>query len=139
VDKVVQIESTVGVPADKIIQSNLWMLQTAAAESKTLSVVGNLDITQAPAGFAQQVAQQQVAQLSANKQWVGIRIGGGVFQSGMPQSLSSLKPNVLTNLKRRLRLPGSWEIVGQLRRRKYFGPGTLPLHFRKSAARSRHG
>src|SRR6185369_469018 len=94
VDKVVLIESSVGVPPDKIIQSNLWMLQTAAAESKILSVVGNLDITQSTTGFA-----QQVAQLSANKQWVGIRIGGGIFQSGMPQSFSSLKPNVLTNLK----------------------------------------
>ena len=93
VDKVVLIESSVGVPADKIIQSNLWMLQTAAAEPKILSVVGNLDITQAPAAFA-----AQVAQLSANKQWVGIRIGGGIFQSGLPQSLSALKPNVLTNL-----------------------------------------
>jgi L-fuconolactonase len=93
VDKVVLIESSVGVPPDKIIQSNLWMLQTAAAESKILSVVGNLDVTQAPSSFA-----QQVALLSANKQWVGIRIGGGIFQPGMPQSLSNLKPNVLTNL-----------------------------------------
>ena len=46
VDKLVLIESSVGVPADKIIQSNLWMLQTAAADGKILSVVGNLDITQ---------------------------------------------------------------------------------------------
>jgi histidinol phosphatase-like PHP family hydrolase len=30
VDKLVLIESSVGVPASKIIQSNLWMLQTAA-------------------------------------------------------------------------------------------------------------
>src|SRR5260370_32808529 len=93
VDKVVLIESSVGVPPDKLIQSNLWMLQTAAAEPKILSVVGNLDITQTPAGFA-----QQVALLSANKQWVGIRIGGGIFQPGMPQSLANLRPNVLTNL-----------------------------------------
>src|SRR5260370_40081197 len=77
VDKVVLIESSVGVPADKIIQSNLWMLQTAGAEPKILSVVGNLDITQPPAGFA-----SQVAQLSANKQWVGIRIGGAIFPPG---------------------------------------------------------
>src|SRR5258708_19961561 len=63
VDKVVLIESSVGVPPDKLIQSNLWMLQTAAAEPKILSVVGNLDITQTPAGFA-----QQIALFSANKQ-----------------------------------------------------------------------
>ena len=93
VDKLVLIESSVGVPPDKIIQSNLWMLQTAAAESKILSVVGNLDVTQAPASFA-----QQVAQLSANKQWVGIRIGGGIFQPGLPPSFSTIRPNVLTNL-----------------------------------------
>src|SRR5712671_5369933 len=31
VDKVVLIESSVGVTPDKIIQSNLWMLQAAAA------------------------------------------------------------------------------------------------------------
>src|SRR6266446_9916230 len=57
VDKVVLIESSVGVTADKIIQSNLWMLQAAAADGKILSVVGNLDVTQAPATFAQQVTQ----------------------------------------------------------------------------------
>ncbi len=44
VDKVVLIESSVGVPPDKIIQSNLWMLEAAAANSKILSVVGNLDV-----------------------------------------------------------------------------------------------
>jgi L-fucono-1,5-lactonase len=93
VDKVVLIESSVGVPPDKIIQSNLWMLQEAAAESKILSVVGNLDVTQAPASFA-----LQVAQLAANKQWVGIRIGGGIFQPNTVQFLGTLKPNVLTNL-----------------------------------------
>src|SRR5260370_32267573 len=81
VDKLVLIESSVGVPPDKIIQSNLWMLQTAAAEEKILSVVGNLDVTQPPASFA-----QQVAQLSANGKWVGIRIGGGIFQPRQPHS-----------------------------------------------------
>jgi L-fuconolactonase len=94
VDKVVLIESSVGVPADKIIQSNLWMLQTAAAESKVLSVVGNLDVRQPPANF-----EQQVAQLSANKQWVGIRIGAGIFQPDLPNSFSNIRPNVLTNLR----------------------------------------
>jgi predicted TIM-barrel fold metal-dependent hydrolase len=94
VDKVVLIESSVGVLPDRIMQSNLWMLQTAAAESKILSVVGNLDVRQPPAGF-----EQQVAQLSANKQWVGIRIGAGIFQPDLPRSFSTLLPNVLTNLK----------------------------------------
>jgi L-fuconolactonase len=93
VDKLVLIESSVGVPPDKIIQSNLWMLQTAAAEAKILSVVGNLDVTETPAMFA-----QQVALLSANKQWVGIRIGGGIFQANLPPSFYNIRPNVLTNL-----------------------------------------
>jgi len=39
-----------------------------------------------------------VAQLSANKQWIGIRIGGGIFLPGLPQSFATMKPNVLTNL-----------------------------------------
>src|SRR5580700_9101069 len=93
VDKLVLIESSVGVSPDKLIQSNLWMLQTAAAESKILSVVGNLDVKQPPASF-----EQQVAQLSANKQWVGIRIGAGIFQPDLPHSFSTILPNVLTNL-----------------------------------------
>ena len=93
VNKLVLIESSVGVPPDKIIQSNLWMLQTAAAFEKILSVVGNLDVTQSPAGFA-----QQLAQLAANKQFVGIRIGGGIFQPNVPKTFSNLKPNVITNL-----------------------------------------
>src|SRR3989442_15919256 len=51
VDKVVLIESSVGVTPDKIIQSNLWMLDTSQRDNKILSVVGNLDVTQAPASF----------------------------------------------------------------------------------------
>jgi L-fuconolactonase len=94
VDKLVLIESSVGVPPDKIIQSNLWMLQTAAAESKILSVVGNLDVKQPPASF-----ERQMAQLSANKQWVGIRIGAGIFQPELPRSSSTILPNVLSNLR----------------------------------------
>jgi L-fucono-1,5-lactonase len=93
VDKVVLIESAVATPPDKLIQSNLWMLQTAATDGKILSVVGNLDITQATASFT-----QQVSQLASNKHWVGIRIGGGIFQAGMPQAFSNLRPNVMTNL-----------------------------------------
>jgi hypothetical protein len=46
------------------------MLQTAATEGKILSVVGNLDITQDR--FA-----SQVAQLAANKKWVGISASKG--------------------------------------------------------------
>jgi L-fuconolactonase len=93
VDKVVLIESSVGVTPDKIIQSNLWMLQAAAADGKILSVVGNLDVTQAAATFS-----QQVTQLAANKKWVGVRIGGGIFQPNMPAAFSNLQPNVMTNL-----------------------------------------
>src|SRR5216684_2138026 len=93
VDKLVLIESSVGVPADKIIQSNLWMLQTAAAFEKILSVVGNLDVTQSPGGFA-----LQLGSLAMNKQFVGIRIGGGIFLPGMTKPSSNLKPNVITNL-----------------------------------------
>src|SRR5712691_5894179 len=92
VDKVVLIESSVGVTPDKIIQSNLWMLQAAAADGKILSVVGNLDVTQAPATFA-----QQLAQMSANKQFVGLRVGG-LFQPNTPAAFSNLRPNVITNL-----------------------------------------
>src|SRR6266481_5107987 len=51
VDKVVLIESSVGVTPDKIIQSNLWMLQAAAADGKILSVVGESEKKQAPASF----------------------------------------------------------------------------------------
>lgn len=93
VDKVVLIESSVGVTPDKIIQSNLWMLQAAAADGKILSVVGNLDVTQAPLGFG-----LQLAQLTGNKQFVGLRIGSGIFQPNVPRTFSSLMPNVIPNL-----------------------------------------
>jgi predicted TIM-barrel fold metal-dependent hydrolase len=58
-----------------------------------MSVVGNLDVTQAPASFA-----QQVTMLAANKQWVGIRIGSGIFQANVPASFSNIRPNVMANL-----------------------------------------
>lgn len=93
VSNVVLIESSVAVPPDKIMQSNRWMLDTAAAESKILSVIGNLDIRQAPEAFA-----EQATQLSANRQWVGIRIGGAIFQSRAAASVSNIFPNVMTNL-----------------------------------------
>src|SRR4029077_17945953 len=92
VDKVVLIESSVGVTPDKIIQSNLWMLQTATAD-KILSVVGNLDVTQTATAF-----NQQLSQLAQKKQFVGLRIGGGIFQSGVPRTFSTILPNVLNNL-----------------------------------------
>ncbi|HEY3455377.1 MAG TPA: amidohydrolase family protein [Bryobacteraceae bacterium] len=93
VDKVVLIESSVGVPPDKIIQSNLWMLETAAANSKILSVVGNLDVTQSPATFA-----AQVHQLSADRKWKGIRIGSGIFERGASHTFANIRPNVMDNL-----------------------------------------
>src|SRR5690242_8357382 len=93
VDKVVLIESSVGVPPDKIIQSNLWMLETAAANSKILSVVGNLDVTQPPSSFA-----AQVHQLSANPKWKGIRIGSGIFEKGANHTFANIRPNVMDNL-----------------------------------------
>jgi L-fuconolactonase len=93
VDKVILIESSVGVPPGKIIQSNLWMLQTATADNKIMSVVGNLDVTQSPGTFA-----AQVRQLSASKNWVGIRIGGGIFRSDADHVFANIRPNVLANL-----------------------------------------
>ena len=93
VDQVVLIESSVGVPPDKIIQSNLWMLETAKANDKILSVVGNLDVTQPPAAFA-----AQVHRLSAGRKWKGIRIGGGIFERGANHTFANIRPNVLRNL-----------------------------------------
>jgi L-fuconolactonase len=93
VEKVVLIESSVGVPPDKIMQSNLWMLQTAAADAKILSVVGNLDVKQPPASFG-----QQLAQLSANKRLAGLRIGAGIFDANVPQSFATIRANVMENL-----------------------------------------
>jgi len=93
VDKLVLIESSVGVAPDKMIQSNLWMLHTAAADEKILSVVGNLDVTQPATAFG-----QQLSQLAQNKLFVGLRIGGGIFKPGVPRSFSTIQPNVLNNL-----------------------------------------
>jgi L-fuconolactonase len=93
VDKVVVIEASVNVTPDKIVLSNQWMLQTAAAEGKILSVCGKLDPTLDPATFS-----GQLAQLTASKKFVGIRIGGGIFQPNVTRSFSTLLPNVITNL-----------------------------------------
>jgi predicted TIM-barrel fold metal-dependent hydrolase len=93
VDKLVLIESSVGVPADRIIQSNLWMLQAATADPKILSVIGKLDITQSTRDF-----ELQLSQLAANRQFAGLRIGGGIFQPAAPRAFSSLLPTVIPNL-----------------------------------------
>jgi predicted TIM-barrel fold metal-dependent hydrolase len=69
------------------------MLEAAANDGKILSVVGNLDVTLAPATFA-----QQLTQLSANKKWVGVRIGGSIFQANVPATFANIRPNVITNL-----------------------------------------
>jgi predicted TIM-barrel fold metal-dependent hydrolase len=93
IDQVVLIESSVGVLPDKIIQSNLWMLETAAANRKILSVVGNLDVTQAPSAFA-----EHVHQLSASPKWKGIRIGRGIFERSASHTFTNIRPNVIDNL-----------------------------------------
>lgn len=93
VDKLVLIESSVGVPADKIMQSNLWMLQAAAADQKILSVIGHLDVAQSTDDF-----ERQLNQLAVHRPFVGLRIGGGIFQAGVPRSFSAILPNVIPNL-----------------------------------------
>src|ERR1700719_3744130 len=62
VNQVVVVESSVGVTAPNIVQSNLWMLDVAANDtngpdggSKILSVVGALDTTQDPLAFGQEL------------------------------------------------------------------------------------
>jgi predicted TIM-barrel fold metal-dependent hydrolase len=102
VNQVVVVESSVGVTAPNIVQSNLWMLDVAAKDtngpdggSKILSVVGALDTTQDPLAF-----QLQLAQLSNNPLFVGIRLGdlGSIF-NGSPSTFANLKPNVVANIK----------------------------------------
>jgi hypothetical protein len=103
VNQVVVIQSSVGVTPPNIVQSNQWMLQVAANDtngpdggSKILSVVGALDTTQTPLAF-----QLQLAQLSANPLFVGIRLGdlGSIFNAGAPSTFDNLKPSVLENIK----------------------------------------
>lgn len=103
VNQVVLIESSVGVTPTYIIQSNNWMLSTAANDtngldgsSRILSVVGALDTTEDPGTF-----QNQLMQLAPNPLFVGIRLGdlGSIFNAGGPSTFSNLKPNVLQNLK----------------------------------------
>src|SRR5439155_10990541 len=40
----------------------------------------------------------QLAGLAENKQFVGLRIGGGIFQPGVPRTFSTILPNVIPNL-----------------------------------------
>src|SRR5260370_7006365 len=51
VDKLVLIESSVATPPDRIIQSNRWMLETAAADGRILPVRGNLNWLHTPHSF----------------------------------------------------------------------------------------
>jgi len=92
VDQIVLIEASVATPPEKMILSNRWMLDTAAADEKILSVVGKLDPTQDTAAFA-----AQVDDLAADKNWVGIRIGGDIFLPDVEQAFANIKPNVLDN------------------------------------------
>src|SRR5579864_8370326 len=103
VSQAVLITSSVGVTPAHIIQSNLWMLETAASDtngpdgkSKILSVVGSIDPTESPATF-----NEQLALLAANPLFVGIRLGdlGSIFNPGGPSTLANIKPNVLQNLE----------------------------------------
>lgn len=104
VSQVVVIESSVGVTPANIMQSNLWMLQTAANDtngpdggSKILSVSGCLDTTEDTGTF-----ESQLMQLVANPLFVGIRLGdlGSIFNAGAPTTFPNLQPNVLPNLKK---------------------------------------
>jgi predicted TIM-barrel fold metal-dependent hydrolase len=100
--QVVLVESSVGVTAANIIQSNQWMLAAAANDtngpdggSKILSVVGALDTTLDPITF-----QQQLMQLVGNPLFVGIRLGdlGSIFNAGGPNTFANLQPSVLHNI-----------------------------------------
>ncbi len=104
VNQVVIVESSVGVTATNIMQSNLWMLQVAANDtngpdggSKVLSVVGALDTTENPGTF-----QQQLTTLAANPLFVGIRLGdlGSIFMAGTTdKTFANVQPAVIQNLK----------------------------------------
>jgi predicted TIM-barrel fold metal-dependent hydrolase len=103
VNQVVVIESSVGVTPANIIQSNLWMLDVAANDtngpdggSKILSVVGALDTTQPPLTFG-----LQLAQLSSNPLFVGIRLGdlGSIFTPNADRTFANLQPSVLQNIR----------------------------------------
>jgi predicted TIM-barrel fold metal-dependent hydrolase len=103
VSQVVLLTSSVGVTPAHVIQSNLWMLETAAndtngpnGKSKILSVVGSLDTTEDPATF-----EQQLMELAQNQLFVGIRLGdlGSILNGTSNPFPNNLKPNVLQNLQ----------------------------------------
>jgi L-fuconolactonase len=101
VNQVVVVESSVGVTPANIMQSNLWMLDVAANDtngldgsSKILSVVGALDTTENPAQF-----QSQLAALTANPLFVGIRLGdlASIFKDAT-KTFDNLQPFVVQNI-----------------------------------------
>lgn len=93
VEQVVLVEASVGVPADKILESNRWMLETAAADRRVMSVVGKLDVSIASEMFA-----EQLDELAANSQFVGIRISDAIFNANSAGTFEDIQPNVLANL-----------------------------------------
>jgi len=115
VSQAVLITSAVGVTPAHVIQSNLWMLETAASDtngpdgkSKILAVVGSIDPTESPATF-----NEQLALLAANPLFVGIRLGdlGSIFNSG-PSTFANIKPNVLQNLTTMARMGLQIDTIG---------------------------
>ncbi len=69
VSKIVLVESAVG--QGDFDANNAWMLSQAAANPQLLSVVGVLDVNQAPDAF-----EQRFAKVRADKRLVGIRLPG---------------------------------------------------------------
>jgi L-fuconolactonase len=90
VGRVVVIEAVGGVPNDKVVKSNLWMLSQLEEEPKLLSVVGGLDVRQESSAFL-----AQLAELATHRGFVGLRIHGSVLRSGGEglhhQALSNIK------------------------------------------------
>ena len=115
VSQAVLITSAVGVTPVHVIQSNLWMLETAgsdtngpAGKSKILSVVGSIDPTESPNTF-----KEQLMLLAANPLFVGIRLGdlGSIFNPG-PSTFGNIKPNVLQNLTTMARMGLQIDTIG---------------------------
>jgi predicted TIM-barrel fold metal-dependent hydrolase len=115
VSQAVLITSAVGVTPAHVIQSNLWMLETAASDtngpdgkSKILAVVGSIDPTESAATF-----NEQLALLAANPLFVGIRLGdlGSIFNPG-PSTFANIKPNVLQNLTTMARMGLQIDTIG---------------------------
>lgn len=92
VDKAVLVEAIGGVPSDKIVHSNQWMIEQVEASEKLLSVVGKLDVTQPTVDFALQLDQLM------SPVYVGLRIDATVFLPDAERIVANLKPNVTDNL-----------------------------------------